>query len=167
MSPAPSAAAVLLAGTVSVVLLALAAATVPASEPAGALPAGRDFGAGLRLSEPTPLAEVVAAPERFAGQPLLLRGHLTDVCQRKGCWTVLRDGSAHVRVRFHDYGFFLPKDSVGDEAFVEGVVKVETLSEDEARHYAAESRDGDPSRVRGPQREVGFTATAVRLVGRE
>jgi hypothetical protein len=77
---------------------------------------------------------------------------------------VLRDGGEHVRVRFHDYSFFLPTDAAGAEAFVEGVVKVEELSEKAARHYASESVDGDPDSISGPQREIGFTATGVRLV---
>jgi hypothetical protein len=45
-----------------------------------------------------------------------------------------------------------------------GRVKAETLSEEEARHYAAESIDGDPSAIRGPQEVVSFTATGVRIV---
>jgi hypothetical protein len=61
----------------------------------------------------------------------------------------------------------LPRDATGAEAFIEGFVKVETLSEKEARHYESESRDGDPESVDGPRREVGFTASGVRLLGRE
>jgi hypothetical protein len=113
------------------------------------------------------LAKVVLAPEQFEQQPLLLHGQISDVCQRKGCWTILRDGDAHIRVRFRDYGFFLPTDATGAEAFIEGVVTVETLSAKAARHYEAESRNGDPGSVQGPRREVGFTASGVRLVGRE
>ena len=59
---------------------------------------------------------------------------------------------------------FLPTDVSGSEAFVEGRLKVVELSEAEARHYASESVDGDPAPVDGPQRELGFTATGVRLV---
>jgi hypothetical protein len=77
------------------------------------LPEGRDFGAGLTLAQATPLGEIVAAPERFAEAPVLLRGRLTDLCTKKGCWTVLADGAASVRVRFQDYGFFLPPDALG------------------------------------------------------
>jgi hypothetical protein len=153
-----------LAWFVSVVLLASAPAD---AEPSPAIPAGEDYGAGLTLSRPTSLAEVVLDPERFEQQPILLRGRISDVCQRKGCWTILRDGSAHVRVRFKDYAFFLPRDATGAEAFIEGFVKVETLSEKEARHYESESRDGDPESVDGPRREVGFTASGVRLLGRD
>lgn len=154
------------ASTWIAVLLVLLPGAVPAGEPEP-LPGGKDFGAGLSLERPTPLAEVVGSPERFAEEPVLLHGRISDVCQHKGCWTILRDGEAHVRVRFQDYGFFLPKDCSGEEAFVEGRAVVETLSEAAVRHYESESRDGDPDAVKGSRREVGFVATGVRLVGRE
>ena len=134
-----------------------------ASEP----PEGEDFGAGISLERVTALAEVKARPEHFAGEAVLLHGKLSDVCQRKGCWTILRDGDATVRVRFEDYGFFLPRDVIGAEAYVEGRVTVRTLSEREARHYESESRDGNPDAVVGPQREVGFLASGVRLLRKE
>jgi len=149
-----------------VFLLAVLLGSNPALA-ADPLPAGQDFGAGLTLSDPIPLTELLGDPERFEGRPVLVRGRVSDVCQKKGCWTILRDGEAHVRVRFHDYGFFLPKDCSGEEALVEGLVKLELLSEAKARHYAEESRNGDPDAVRGPQREIGFVATGVRLVGRD
>jgi len=147
-------------------LALLVAALVFAAGPVAAGPAktGDDFGGALTLDKPTPLADVLANPERWAEQPVLVHGKLTDVCQRKGCWTVIQDGGAQVRVRFKDYGFFLPKDATGREAFVQGVVVVETLSESQARHYESESRHGNPDAVKGPQRHVGFTASGVRLV---
>ena len=104
------------------------------------VPQGEDFGAGLTLVQATPLAEIMGDPARFAGDTLLIRGEVTEVCQKKGCWTVIREGDEHARVRFKDYGFFLPKDCVGAEAYAQGSVSVETG-------------------------EVGFTATGVRLVG--
>ncbi len=126
--------------------------------------AADDFGAALTLEKATPLPDVLANAERYAEQPVLIHGRLTDVCQKMGCWTVIQDQGAQVRVRFKDYGFSLPKDSIGCEAFVEGVVAVEAISEKQARHYESESRDGDPDSVKGPQRKVGFTATGVRLI---
>ena len=127
-------------------------------------PEGRDFGAGLTLSSPTTLAALLETPEAFGEEPVLVHGRIADVCQKKGCWTILRDGDATVRVRFQDYGFFLPQDVQGQEAWVEGVVTVRTLSQKEARHYASESTGGDPDSIDGPQREVGFLASGVRVV---
>jgi len=132
-----------------------------------ALPEGEDFGASLTLVRPTSLAEVLREPARFAGETILLHGRISDVCQKRGCWTVIREDGEQVRVQFEDYGFFLPKDSVGADAYAQGRVSVVTLSEREARHYESESRGGDPSRVDGPRREILFTAAGVRLVGRE
>jgi hypothetical protein len=77
---------------------------------------------------------------------------------------VLTDGESLMRIRFADYAFFVPKDSSGKDAYVEGRAAVEEISEKEARHYEAEATDGDPSKVHGPQRVVSFTATGVRLV---
>jgi hypothetical protein len=108
-----------------------------------ALPEGDDFGAGLTLVRPTPLAEIMHDPARFAGENVLIHGQVTEVCQKKGCWAVIREGDEHVRVRFKDYGFFLPKDCVGAKAYAQGSISVGTPSE----------------------REVIFIATGVRLVG--
>ena len=114
------------------------------AQPEG-VPQGEDFGAGVTLVQATPLAEIMGDPARFEGDTILIHGQVTEVCQKKGCWTVIREGDEHVRVRFKDYGFFLPKDCVGAEAYAQGSVSVETASAG----------------------EVSFTATGVRLVGGE
>ena len=147
------------------VLLLSASAAGAGSE--GALPAGEDYGAGLTLEEITPLRDVVSRPELHADRTLLVKGRIRDVCQKKGCWMVLADGESQMRIRFADYGFFVPKDSSGKDAYVEGRAAVEEISEKVARHYEAEAIDGDPSKVHGPQRVVSFTATGVRLVSSE
>jgi hypothetical protein len=147
-------------------ILLLSASAVWA-EAKGALPAGVDYGAGLTLEETTPLREVVSRPELYVDRTLLVKGRIRDVCQRKGCWMLLTDGESQMRVRFTDYGFFVPKGSSGKDAYVEGRAAVEEISEKEARHYEAEASDGDSSKVHGPQRVVSFTATGVRLVSAE
>jgi hypothetical protein len=155
-------------GILAAVLLSLIVATGAAG--AGdvpGVPAGEDFGAGITLSEVSDFGDVVSDPAKYSDAPVLVRGTISDVCQRKGCWLVLSEGAHRVQIRFADYAFFVPKDSRGKQAYVEGRVKAETLSEEEARHYAAESIDGDPSAIRGPQEVVSFTATGVRIVSEQ
>ena len=129
------------------------------------IPQGEDFGAGLTLDHAAEVDEVAKHPERYAGKPVLVHGTVSQVCQRKGCWMILRDGEAHVRVRFKNYGFFLPRDCSGKEAYVEGTVRKDTLSKKTARHYEIETSGGDLSKVEGPRRELGMVATGVRLIG--
>jgi hypothetical protein len=152
-------------GILVAVLLSLAvAAQALGAEGGRDLPPGDDFGAGITLSEVADFGDVLSDPAKYADTAILLRGRISDVCQRKGCWMMLSDGGQQVRVRFADYGFFVPRDCRGKQAFVEGRVKAETLSEREARHYAEESTGGDPAGITGPQAVVSFTATGVRIV---
>lgn len=131
---------------------------------ADANPPGDQYGANLTLAETTSLAEVVAAPQRFASKSILLRGRLTDLCTKKGCWTVVAQGTDSIRVRFADYGFFLPQEALGREALIEGVAEVRSVSEKEARHIAQESRHGNPDEISGPQQQLGLVATGVRIL---
>ena len=131
---------------------------------ARALPPGDDFGAGITLDAAQTLSRVMAEPTRHTEDPVLVRARISDVCQRKGCWTILREEDTTIRVRFADYGFFLPKDVSGREALVEGRVTIRTMSEREARHFAEETAGGRPEEIHGPQREVGFVATGVRIL---
>jgi len=155
------------AGLLVAAALSLACFACHSAPEPRAVPGGEEFGAGLTLREVTPLSEVIARPESWADRPVLVEGEVRDVCQRRGCWMVIADGEAEVRVDFQDYGFFVPKDAAGRHAFVEGRVRRDTLSEETARHYAEESGKGDPSEIRGPQAVVRFTATGVRLLAKD
>lgn len=146
----------------TLVLLAAVFALGAAPEP---VESSRTFGADLTTANRIVLADLVAHPERYEAEPVQLEGRLTDLCTKKGCWTVLADGDQHVRVTFLDYGFFLPPDALGARAIIEGIAEVRTLSEGEARHIASESRNGDPDAVQGPVRQIGFVASGVRLLG--
>ena len=88
----------------------------PGAEESPEGPADSEYGAGVTLTEVTRLEEVSAEPDRYQGRSVLVRGRVRDVCQKKGCWMVVDDGTAHARVRFADYAFFVPKDSSGKEA---------------------------------------------------
>ena len=122
----------------------------------------QDFGAPLKLSQPISLAQAISRTE--SADPVLVRGRIADVCQRKGCWVILQEGEDRARVRFADYGFFLPTDSSGREALVEGLLTVKTISAGTAQHYDEESTEAAVRTSPGPRREVSIMATGVRLL---
>jgi hypothetical protein len=99
-------------------------------------------------------------------KPILVRGTINDVCQRKGCWLMVTDGVEEMRVTFKDYAFFVPTDSDGRNVMIEGVVTEEEISEGAAKHYASESMTADSASVnaiKGPQKIVTMEATAVAI----
>ena len=125
----------------------------------------RTFGKPLSVKKAVSLQEALAQPGKYQNQKVLLEGKISDVCQMKGCWLMLSDGERAIRIKFENYSFFVPKDSRGKKLRAEGLLIQETLSEEMARHYAAEqSTKSDPSEIKGPQRVVIFEAAGVAIL---
>ena len=136
-----------------------AAAAAPSKEP---LHRGESF----KGAPTAKLAEVLAAPESFAGKAVTVEGTVKKACSNKGCWMELADAAdakaASVRVTFKNYGFFVPVDSAGSTAKVEGELKIAELSEAKAKHWQSEGAT-IPRGKDGKPREVQLVATAVEL----
>ena len=110
------------------------------------------------------LSDVLAKPEAFTKDAIVVEGLVETACQNKGCWmqVVPEAGKAGMRVTFKDYGFFVPKESTGLRARMEGIVAVKTLSKDEAEHLAGEGAKLNRGED-GTAREISFVATGVEL----
>jgi hypothetical protein len=123
-------------------------------------------GEALKGAPAIKLADLLAKPQTHDGKTVLLEGQVRKACERKGCWMELataKDAKGPgVRVTFKDYGFFVPLDSAGSMARVEGVVKVAELSEDRAKHYESEGAIV-PRGSDGKPREVQLVASGVEL----
>lgn len=110
------------------------------------------------------MTKLLSTPAEFDGKTVALEGKVRKACEKKGCWMELAadEKSPGVRVTFKGYGFFVPLDSAGSTAKVEGVVKVAELSADKAKHYESEgakvAKDKD-----GKYREVQLVASGVEL----
>ena len=60
-----------------------------------------------------------------------VKGTITEVCQAKGCWMTIDLGDDELmRVKFKDYGFFVPKDAAGKTAIIQGVANNEIIGVD-------------------------------------
>ena len=107
-----------------------------------------------------PLTLEHATAEANVGRTLAVKAPAAEVCQHKGCWMVLTEGSRSIRVTFRDYAFFVPKDIAGRTVVVEGVLSRRLLSADEAKHYDEESGAGSTP-TPGPREEWSLVATSV------
>jgi hypothetical protein len=111
-----------------------------------------------------PLQSLLSSPADFDGKTVAVEATVRKACERKGCWMELAgvDKGPGVRVTFKDYGFFVPLDSAGSTARVEGTVKVTELAAERAKHYESEgaqvAKDTD-----GKYREVQLVALGVEL----
>lgn len=90
---------------------------------------------------------------------------IDEVCTKKGCWMILSATDKKTMVKFKDYGFFMPLDSQGKEAIVEGKAFVKETSVDELRHYAEDAGKTaeEIAKITEPKKEFSFLAHGVLM----
>jgi hypothetical protein len=137
------------------------AAAAKASGPAS-LKSGTVLVRGTKIPKnqtPVALSSLLAKPED--GRTVLVEGVVRRACSQMGCWMELApaEGGPGVRVTFKDYGFFVPTDSAGAKARVQGRLQISQLSAGQAEHLRSEGG----SMAAGAQPEVRLVATGVEL----
>jgi len=125
---------------------------------------GSHYGTPFAIGEAKPLAQALTGATD--GQELSVRvsGQIEKVCQKKGCWLVVKDGEVEARVTMKDHAFTVPVDSKGKPAQVEGLLKVRVFSEAQAKHLAEDGGE-DPSKITGEKKEYVLTATSIEIGG--
>lgn len=128
---------------------------------AGAMPTESTghFGAQFAIADSQPLSAVLAGG--VPTEAVKVSGTVESVCQKKGCWMVIKDGDVQARVLVKDHAFAIPMDGKGKAATVEGTLEAKQLSEANVAHL---KQDGDDTIAGdGPRQEYFLHATAVEL----
>lgn len=129
---------------------------------------------GLRI-DPSPavsLSDFISNIDKAElPQQVTLSGTVEAACQAKGCWMTLPiNDKETIRVRFKDYGFFVPLESAGKKATMAGRISADTMSVDMLRHYAIDggmSEEEAKRTITAPKVEWAFEATGVILEDEE
>lgn len=139
----------------------------PAAPSAAAGRTTKAYGAPIGQSAAVALTEVLGKPDGFEGKSVVVEGEVRRACSKKGCWMELAESVAAeargARVTFKDYGFFVPTDSAGAHAKLEGVVNVTTMKKGHVEHLEEEGAKFANKNPDGTVREVQFVATGVEL----
>lgn len=117
--------------------------------------------------EPMTLAAAMQKAADSEG-PYKISAKIEKVCKKKGCWfTLAADGvDQPVRVKMQDYSFFVPRNSDGGEAVVEGMLKKRVVPQKEAQHYAEDEvagTDKKAKKVEGDQVRWEMMITAAKI----
>lgn len=97
---------------------------------------GNDF---TLKDSPVTHTAFLSDPGKYDGQTIMVEGPIADVCQKAGCWLVLADGDKSIRVRTKAHRFLVAKDSTGQTARIEGLVKSTKVDAKRVAHYESES----------------------------
>ncbi|MFM9903333.1 MAG: DUF4920 domain-containing protein [Pyrinomonadaceae bacterium] len=117
-------------------------------------------------SKKVSLNRVLKDPSKYTGKTVRIEGVVVRSCKMEGCWAeVAQDATSKgVRVKMKGHAFFIPLQSAGAKARVEGTVIVKTLSKAQVDHMIDE--DGakfDNRNADGTVTEVSFEATGIEL----
>lgn len=128
----------------------------------------RIFGAPIEVAEvmtSDDLAKKVETMKPGDTTAVKFSSTVNNVCQKKGCWMKVNLGEKESMVRFKDYGFFVPKNIVGQQAIIEGIAFIEEVSVNALKHYAED--DGKSAKeiamITESKKTLAIVSTGVLL----
>lgn len=128
------------------------------------------YGEGITLEETTPIATILDDPTAWNGQRVKVKGTVTDVCPKKGCWMSLRDAEERaIRIKVDDDVIVFPETAKTKTAIAEGVVNVIDLDRERytswLEHLAEERGESfDPETVgEGPYQLVQIQGAGAEI----
>lgn len=132
------------------------------------LPAYAAYGAPIasqmQLLDAVTFEMVTNDMDTYEGQNIRMIGMIEEVCQTKGCWLTISNNDQTVRVKFTDYGFFVPKNVSGKMAILSGTFQTEITPMDEARHYLEDAgKHAEAELITSDVESLTFTADSVLI----
>ena len=114
------------------------------------------------------LRDVFRDVDAYLDKTVIVEGTVGRVCQMKGCWMEIaaKKEDLGVRVTFKDYRFFVPTNTQGRVARLEGRFETNIFSVSDADHLIKEGVD----LIRNPDgtaTELSFVAAGVELTTSE
>ena len=131
---------------------------------------GTLYGEELTLKEATSVSAILADPDTYAGERVLVTGNVVGVCEHKGDWIDIAGEleSEKIRVKVDAGVIVFPLTATGHVAAAEGIVEHLTLSIEElieqGKHHAEETgQEFDPSSVTAPRTILQIRGLGARI----
>lgn len=119
---------------------------------------------------PGKLVKAEQLPLAIAGKDSLqtkVQGVVQNVCQAKGCWMDIKlSDDTRMKVRFRNYGFFVPKDLGGKTVVFQGTAYQELISVADQQHYLKDAGkpESEIKAITSPKKEITFIADGVQVL---
>lgn len=125
------------------------------------------YGANTTADGAIPASSIVEKMKGHDSLEIKIIGTATDACQKKGCWLMVDIGDGKtMRVRFKDYGFFVPKDIPGKTVVLDGRAFNSTTSVAQLRHYAQDAgkSKAEIEKITEPEVNLNYEARSVMVM---
>lgn len=120
------------------------------------------YGEDFKSGEVMEFSEVIASKDKLHNQVVTIKGYISEVCAKAGCWMTLTDGDKSIRV-LTMHNFLVPTGFYGKNAVISGTFKVREFSEEEEEHYNEESANPKET-IEKREETYELEATGVKFV---
>lgn len=138
-----------------------------AREPAPSAAPAAHFGAAFSGTTDIELAALLKNPGKHPADLVRVGGMVRKACTRRGCWlelaTAMADDAPGCRVIMKGHAFFVPTDSAGSRARVEGYVETQTVPAEMVAHMESEGGRFANKNPDGTATELRIVASGVEL----
>jgi len=131
---------------------------------------GEAYGEPLTGKDTTKISVLLAEPDEYVGKTVRVKGIVTGVCEKRGCWVSLASDEEfqELRVKVDDGVIVFPITAKGKKAIAEGVFNKIEMSMEQTltykKHHAEEhGEDFDPSSVTEPLVYYQIKATGAEI----
>ncbi|NSM24604.1 DUF4920 domain-containing protein [Shewanella sp. ZOR0012] len=129
------------------------------------------FGSAIDEKNVSKVSTILAKPESYLGKQVTIRGMVTYVCEKRGCWmTVASDQKfQELYIKVPDGEMVFPISARGSNAIVTGSLKAVPLTLEETRGWLAEQakvegKSFDPASVTEPINFYELTPAGVKIL---
>lgn len=129
------------------------------------------YGEEMKLSDKDNIdaGKALADIKTYEGKTVRLTGTVNKVCTSKGCWLTMSSGGSPLEV-FVKFtcpidGHLIPQEAVGKPVVVEGKLTTKVISEEDARHIAAEAgkTKEEIEAIKGEQKQIEVQGPSAKV----
>ncbi|WP_153798121.1 DUF4920 domain-containing protein [Foetidibacter luteolus] len=97
---------------------------------------------------------------------VVLKGVVTDVCTKEGCWIKVQSPDGKMMVRMKDHAFTVPLALNGKTVVINGTAEEKITSVEQLRHFAEDAGKSkeEIEAIKEPKKEIVIQAKGVLVV---
>lgn len=127
------------------------------------------LGDPVKMDAIQPITAVLEQPTEFNGKEVTIKGTITKVCKKRGCWADFTSNDKRLRVKVADGEIEIPLHTIGKEAYATGVLSSTTLNKEQTiahlEHMAKDAEESfNPSSVKKGMTLYQLKSNAVKII---
>ena len=124
-----------------------------------------EYGAKISDENPVTGEELIHMMNNSDSVYVTFNSEILAACQVSGCWMDLDlSNNQQIKVTFKNYDFFIPMDSKGKTATIEGIAKKEIITVDLLKHYAKDEGKSQEEIDAITEPEMSYIFEAVGVI---